>query len=406
MAEIVAIWKSFETRTEMDEEAHSPSDDNAPYAEIRWFYERHDLAGQPGVGTKVGSNEVFETDDVTVLEDLSAILAPAQLKSDPAAQDSNADDEFGPVQTFVCHRFWHTNRKSLMPCGDLGGREKRARLYSQVLPKSYPATSQVAEAPRKQTPALGWTESVKRIIATLNLKEASKGVYNHGDIMIGREKEMSQLLSFFRAAITGQPGPGGIRSSIFLAGAPGVGKTACIRSAIAKLYGEQARGELPAFSFIPLNGMELRHPFDAYVKLWEAIADRKHVGSHEKACQQLEYYFTNPKAAALEGRKEDVTVVLLDEIDYLVTEKQSVLYNFFDWPKRAASLAGGRRLVVVGISNTLNLAEQLMPSVQSRVGSERIVFKAYSVKDATAILKAKITEAAPVSKRNRRDGFE
>ena len=142
--------------------------------------------------------------------------------------------------------------------------------------------------------------------------------------------------------------------------------------------------------------MEMRHPFDAYVRLWEGLTGEKHIGSHEKACQRLESHFTNPKSLASDSDRS-VTVVLLDEIDYLVTEKQSVLYNFFDWPKRAASVPGGRRLVVVGISNTLNLTEQLIPSVQSRVGSERIVFKAYGVAEATAILQKKIHEAAPVS---------
>jgi origin recognition complex subunit 1 len=142
----------------------------------------------------------------------------------------------------------------------------------------------------------------------------------------------------------------------------------------------RSRGEIPKFNFISLNGMEMRHPFEAYVKLWETLTGRKHVGSHEKACEKLEAHFTSPKA--LEGvRDRTVSVVLLDEIDYLITEKQSVLYNFFDWPKRAAEVPNGRRLVVVGISNTLNLAEQLMPSVQSRVGSERCTFKAYNLKE-------------------------
>ena len=139
----------------------------------------------------------------------------------------------------------------------------------------------------------------------------------------------------------------------------------------------------------------MRHPFEAYVKLWEALFGKKHVGSHEKACERLEKHFIYPEP---KGRNKDetVTVVLLDEIDYLITEKQSVLYNFFDWPKRAAENSDGRRLIVVGISNTLNLAEQLMPSVQSRIGSERCGFKAYGLNDTIAILKSKIQEGSKV----------
>jgi origin recognition complex subunit 1 len=408
VAEIVAIWKEFTSRDKLEKVANggntNPCSEGSWKVEIRWFYERHELnVGVEVLEEEMVGNEVFETDDVTVLDDVSAILAPTTLYSDATSIHRKEKDYFRghPVPVFLCHRFWSIQRKSLIPCGDLSGREQRSQLYSRIIPKGYPSI----EAMDTTDPHQGhkssadseskWDDAVKKVIATLNLKEASKGAYNHGETLVGREKELAQLLSFFRAAIHGQPGPGGIRSSMFLAGAPGVGKTACIRSAIKRLESEQARGALPAFNFIALNGMEMRHPFESYVKLWEAITNRKHVGSHEKACQMLEYHFTNPKA--LDGEDDrSVTIVLLDEIDYLVTEKQSVLYNFFDWPKRAASVPNGRRLVVVGISNTLNLAEQLMPSVQSRVGSERIVFKAYGVKEASAILQAKMAHASPV----------
>lgn len=141
--------------------------------------------------------------------------------------------------------------------------------------------------------------------------------------------------------------------------------------------------------------MEMRHPFESYVKLWEAMTGRNHVGSHERACEKLEAIFTKPQKRNVKNAGK-ILVVLLDEIDYLITEKQTVLYNFFDWPKRAAELGDGRRLVVVGISNTLNLADQLLPSVQSRLGSEKLIFKAYNLNSTIEILKAKIEESLPV----------
>lgn len=143
--------------------------------------------------------------------------------------------------------------------------------------------------------------------------------------------------------------------------------------------------------------MELRHPFEAYGKFWEALTGLKHVGSHEAAAARLTRYFTSPIP---KGAKQNnaVTVLLLDEIDYLMTEKQTVLYDFFDWPKRAAELRHGRRLVVVGISNTLNLADQLLQSVRSRLGSEnKLLFKSYDLKETIAILDSKMNEASPVS---------
>lgn len=150
---------------------------------------------------------------------------------------------------------------------------------------------------------------------------------------------------------------------------------------------------MPKFNFVSLNGIEVKDPFDVYIKFWEILTGRKFIGSHERACEWLETYFTSqPSEEDLSDNS--ITIVLLDEIDYLVTEKQSILYNFFDWPKRATEL-NGRRLVVVGISNTLNLVDQLMPSVQSRC-TEKYVFKAYSLNDTVAILKSKIDEGSQV----------
>ena len=50
----------------------------------------------------------------------------------------------------------------------------------------------------------------------------------------------------------------------------------------------------------------------------------------------------------------DISVLLLDEMDKLINEKkQGVLYQIFDWATSKA-----RRLVVIGIANTMNLEER------------------------------------------------
>jgi origin recognition complex subunit 1 len=141
--------------------------------------------------------------------------------------------------------------------------------------------------------------------------------------------------------------------------------------------------------------MEMRHAFEAYVKLWEGIAgaDAKQCNV-ETAASRLEAHFSGKKGLDVEDG-ERIVVVLLDEIDYLVTKKQSVIYNFFDWPLRALSSGSTTRLVVIGVSNTLNLPDRLHPRVQSRIGSKRIVFEAYGVKETVAILEEKTKRASP-----------
>lgn len=58
------------------------------------------------------------------------------------------------------------------------------------------------------------------------------------------------------------------------------------------------------------------------------------------------------------------SVVLMDELDLLVTKKQTVMYNFFEWPNRPNS-----KLVVVAIANTMDLPERILTNkVSSRLG--------------------------------------
>ena len=161
------------------------------------------------------------------------------------------------------------------------------------------------------------------------------------------------------------------------------------------LHHELKGGNIPTFRFIPLNGIEVRHPSDIYIRFWEALTERTHLGPHERACERLEAFFTSTTSES-DLPNNCTTIVLLDEIDYLVTDDQSILYNLFDWPKRAAELSSTSRLIVIGISNTLNLIDHLMASVQSRMGTEKCVFKAYSLDDTISILRSKMKEGSPV----------
>ena len=58
------------------------------------------------------------------------------------------------------------------------------------------------------------------------------------------------------------------------------------------------------------------------------------------------------------------SVVLMDELDQLMTTKQDVVYNFFNWPTLVNS-----RLIVLAVANTMDLPERVMSGrVRSRLG--------------------------------------
>lgn len=54
----------------------------------------------------------------------------------------------------------------------------------------------------------------------------------------------------------------------------------------------------------------------------------------------------------------------MDELDQLVTPKQDVIYNFFNWPTLVDS-----KIVVIAVANTMDLPERVMTGrVRSRLG--------------------------------------
>ena len=62
----------------------------------------------------------------------------------------------------------------------------------------------------------------------------------------------------------------------------------------------------------------------------------------------------------------------MDELDQLVTPKQDVVYNFFNWPTLVRS-----KLVVIAVANTMDLPERIMTGrVRSIVGKSSSNFEA------------------------------
>ncbi|KAI0289768.1 hypothetical protein BC826DRAFT_1030372 [Russula brevipes] len=75
-------------------------------------------------------------------------------------------------------------------------------------------------------------------------------------------------------------------------------------------------------------------------------------------------------------------VVLMDELDQLMTAKLDVVYNFFNWPTLA-----GAKLVVLAVANTMDPPERVMTG---RVGlvMVRINFQPYTTPQLEQIVHA------------------
>ncbi|KAF8971610.1 Origin recognition complex, subunit 1 [Entomortierella lignicola] len=76
----------------------------------------------------------------------------------------------------------------------------------------------------------------------------------------------------------------------------------------------------------------------------------------------------------------------MDELDLLVTAKQTVMYNFFEWPNWQHS-----RLIVVAVANTMDLPERMLSNkVSSRLGLTRINFQPYTYQQLVKIVESRL----------------
>lgn len=176
-----------------------------------------------------------------------------------------------------------------------------------------------------------------------------------------RENEFSQIFLALESAINAATG-----SCIYVSGTPGTGKTATVREVIQQLKLLAQNEELPEFSFIEINGLKLINPHTAYEILYEEVSGQRVSSTNAMVLLEKELKVPNPNRVPI--------VVLMDELDQLVTKNQGVMYNFFNWPTFAHS-----RLIVIAVANTMDLPERMLSNkISSRLGLTRIQFPGYT----------------------------
>lgn len=221
-------------------------------------------------------------------------------------------------------------------------------------------TPQNSDGPKINLPRFPTISSPLSAIdrATANLHPASDPAAHKC-----RDSQFDQLFVALEGAIAAQTG-----TCIYVSGTPGTGKTSVIREVVAQLDLRVREKELSPFTFLEINGMKLVHPNDAYGHLWKAL-DRGQM-SASNAMSALEAVFTTAEPQDKRG----VMVLLLDELDQLMTSGQQLMYNFFNWPSLPHS-----RLIVLAVANIMDLPERMLSNkISSRVGLTRIQFPGYT----------------------------
>ncbi|KAK2385257.1 cell division control protein B [Trifolium repens] len=193
-----------------------------------------------------------------------------------------------------------------------------------------------------------------------------------------RNKEMDEITTFIKGAISDNQCLG---RCLYIHGVPGTGKTMSVLSVMRSLRSEVDAGNIKPYCFVEINGLKLASPENIYKVIYEALNGHR-VGWKE-ALRLLNERFVEGKKTGEEADRP--CILLIDELDLLVTRNQSVLYNILDWPTKPHS-----KLIVIGIANTMDLPEKLLPRISSRMGIQRLCFAPYNYQQLQEIISSRL----------------
>ncbi|XP_067441622.1 cell division control protein 6 homolog [Thunnus thynnus] len=235
-----------------------------------------------------------------------------------------------------------------------------------------PLSPSAKSSPRRQEALAGGLNSEKKSPVSRLFAEKSRfqGVKQalHTAVperLLSREAERASIRSFLEEKVL-QRLPG----SLYISGAPGTGKTACLNCVL-----QEMKAELASVQTVVVNCMSLRSSH----AIFPLLADKLRASGGQNGLQRL---LTAPGPAVL---------LVLDEMDQLDSKAQDVLYTIFEWPYLPES-----RLCLIGIANALDLTDRILPRLQTRPHCRPLLlhFPPYSRQELTAIVQDRLSKAS------------
>ncbi|XP_058496603.1 cell division control protein 6 homolog [Solea solea] len=245
----------------------------------------------------------------------------------------------------------------------------------QLVPSSprQPLSPTTALSPKRQeTPAgspahLNKRPPVVRLFAEKSSFHSVKQALHTAvpERLLSREAERTSIRSFLEEKVL-QRLPG----SLYISGAPGTGKTACLNCVL-----QDMKAELSSVQMVVVNCMSLRSSHS----IFPLLANKLKASGGQSSLQKL---LTAPGPSVL---------LVLDEMDQLDSKAQDVLYTIFEWPYLPKS-----RLCLIGIANALDLTDRILPRLQARphCRPQLLHFPPYSRQELVAIVQDRLAQAS------------
>ena len=192
--------------------------------------------------------------------------------------------------------------------------------------------------------------------------------------LIGRDAERTELITFITQNVDSHRG-----GSMYISGPPGTGKSALVEEVTKDL------GPTPNLKLSTVNCVGVKSSKDVLQKIISDLCPEVECGAKSEQSLLSNLFLPKKKSSV------DSFLVVLDEIDNLLSIDSESLYTLFDWALHKSS-----RLILVGIANALDLTDRFLPRLKARNLKPRLLpFMPYNAPQIASIITEKLQSTLP-----------
>ncbi|KAL8465166.1 hypothetical protein ACS0TY_034602 [Phlomoides rotata] len=190
-----------------------------------------------------------------------------------------------------------------------------------------------------------------------------------------RENEQNRILDFCKKCVEEEKA-----GSLYVCGCPGTGKSLSMEKVKAMLANWANEKGLQTPDILSINCTSLANTSEIFSKILGVSHSQKKYSSTSSL----------KKLQSLYSQKQPIdtkmTLVIADELDYLITKDRAVLHDLFMLTTMPFS-----KCILLGVANAIDLADRFIPKLQSLNCKPKVItFCAYSKDQIVTILQERL----------------
>uniref|UniRef100_A0A803KRL4 Cell division control protein n=1 Tax=Chenopodium quinoa TaxID=63459 RepID=A0A803KRL4_CHEQI len=194
--------------------------------------------------------------------------------------------------------------------------------------------------------------------------------------VVCREDESRKVLEFCKTSVESQKA-----GSLYICGCPGTGKTMVMDKVKQSLLSWSNEADIEQPDVVFMNCTSLSKSSDIFTKILQNVQPRKKISGSTTALKHIQNLYAQDGNL---GNK--MMLLIIDELDYLITKDREVLHELFMLTALPFS-----RCILIGIANAIDLADRFLPRLQSlNCKPSVLTFRAYSKDQIQMILQERL----------------